>query len=349
MKKSLLLTTIVSLSLVGCGQTPTENNTPSRSTNIPVENTKNNSEGAPIEVVTSFYPLYFMTQSIMGSSTNVINLAGAVDVHDYEPSPQDLVKLNDADLVVYLGAELEPWTEGMIDELANKGVTTLEVTKNLELAEFEGHDEHEEDGHEDEHEGEEHEEDHEDEAHEEEDEHDEHGHGEYDPHTWLDPVLAQSMIDEIITALVQVNPDQTETYTANAETLKNRFADLDQAWSKSFTQCENNEVIVAHDAYGYLARRYDIEMHSIAGLSTNDEPSAKVLAELKEEAQEGITHILVEGNNTQRFANTLAAETGLSPLPINPLGRGTLDENKDFFDVMEMNRQSLATALNCQS
>jgi len=89
-------------------------------------------------------------------------------------------------------------------------------------------------------------------------------------------------------------------------------------------------------------------MHTIAGISSQDEPSAQILAELKKEAEEGITHILIEENNVRRFADTLARETGLATLPTNPLGRGTLDPQKDFFDIMQENLQSFKTALNCQ-
>ena len=156
------------------------------------------------------------------------------------------------------------------------------------------------------------------------------------------------MVDEILEAVVSIDSDNQEVYQANADTLKNRFVQLDQDFQTGLAQCGNDEVIVAHDAYGYLARRYDFEAHTISGLSTQDEPSAKILAELKEEAKEGITHILVEENNVRRFADTLAAETGLEVLPLNPLGRGTLDQNKDFLTVMNENLNSFKTALNCQ-
>lgn len=68
----------------------------------------------------------------------------------------------------------------------------------------------------------------------------------------------------------------------------------------------------------------------------------------KVEAEEGITHILVEENSVKAFAETLARETGLATLPVSPLGRGTLDPSKDFFDVMNTNLNSFKIALNCQ-
>ena len=113
--------------------------------------------------------------------------------------------------------------------------------------------------------------------------------------------------------------------------MKGSFAQLDQAFKTGLANCANKEFIISHDAYGYLVRRYGFKVHTIAGFSPHDEPSAKILAELKKEAEEeGITHILIEENNVRRFADTLARETGLMTLSANPLGRGTLDPKKDF-------------------
>lgn len=278
-------------------------------------------------IVASFYPLAFMAEQIVGEKATVINLAGAADVHDYEPSPQDLVKINTADLVIYQGAQLEPWTEDIIPTLS---AMTVEVTHDLDLSTMEKYDEDNEDEHDD-----------------EGDHEDEHKHGEFDPHTWLDPVLAQQMVAKILAAIIEIDDSNKEFYQTNAMVLKNRFIELDQSFVSRLANCSVNEVIVSHDAFCYIADRYNFIIHSIAGVSTQDEPSAKVLADLKQEAAEGVTHILVEENSVRRFAETLASETGLTVLPVNPLGKGTLDSNKDFFNVMQENLTSFSSALHC--
>lgn len=313
MNKFFLWLSLLTLSLTGCAS-PSDSNLNTLATD-------------KIQVVASFYPLAFMAEKIVGDKATVTNLAGAVDVHAYRPTPQDLVQLNEADLVIFQGDELEPWTEEVIPSLKQKGVATLEVSHGLDLAKIEKHEASEN----------------------EEEHHDEHHHGEFDPHTWLDPVLAQDMVAEIADALVAVDPANAELYKDNAQILQDRFSQLDKAFASELSQCANKGVIASHDAYGYLARRYGFEIHSIAGLSTQDEPSAKLLAELKAEAEgAGITYILVEENGIQVFAETLARETGLQMLPVNPLGRGTLDPTKDFFAVMDMNLSSFKIALDCQ-
>ena len=342
----------------------------------------------PKLIVTSFYPLAFMAEQIIGDKAKVINMSGSVDVHAYEPSAQDLVKLNQAHLVVFQGAELEPWTDSVIPELKDKGVLTLAVSDHLELIKMEehqDHDNHDKENHEvstgseqhhDEHEehseeAKKHHDEHEKHSEEVKDHHDEHGkhseeskdhhdekeehgghdehhHGEFDPHTWLDPILAQQMIDEILKALLKADSSNASIYQTNAQSLKARFSELDETFKTSLAQCTNEEVIISHDAYGYLADRYGFKVHAITGFSPKDEPSAQTLANLKKEAEEGITHIMIEENNIRRFADTLANETGLKTLPANPLGRGTLDPKKDFFDIMNENLNSFKIALNCQ-
>lgn len=344
MKKSLILTTLIALTLIGCQKPSTENPTPL------TENPKS------IQIITSFYPLKFLTQEITGNTQQVINLAGSTDVHDYIPSPQDIVKLNQADLIILQGNYLEAWSEDLIPQLQKKNIPILEVTKHIELRKDKDHnqdeeyesDHHEEENHEEHHQHENHEnhEEHQEEKQHDQDHHNHH-HGEFDPHTWLDPILAQDMIDLITKELIKINPDQKSLYLTNAKNLKDKFQTLHKKFQTQLQQCKNQEVIISHNALGYLEDRYKFKTHPITGFSTQDQPSAKILSQLKEEAAKGITHILIEENNIQKFAQTLAQETGLQTLTINPLGRGTLDPQKDFLDIMEENLKNLKTALQC--
>jgi len=171
---------------------------------------------------------------------------------------------------------------------------------------------------------------------------------ELDPHIWLDPVLAADMVDTILEAMKQSNPESAEIWEINAKDLKKRFVQADADYEMRLAQCEIGEAIISHDAFGYVAMRYGFALYPIAGLSTQDVPSAKVLAELKQKAEGGITHILADQTSVIRFAETLADETSLEILAINPLGRGTLDESKDYFDVMQDNLESFETALGCR-
>lgn len=299
MKKAILSLLVILLSFSSCS----------------LPQSQEAAEGKSLSIVTSFYPLWYLATEIVGEQAEVINLAGSRDIHEYEPSPQDRVKLGRADLFLYQGAGLEPWVEDLLEELQSSGVTVLEVSAGLDLAKS--------------------------------DEPTDDDHGEFDPHTWLDPVLTQEGIHSIALALQEIDPEHSADYAVRAAALNGRFVELNTAYQGALGKCEREEALISHDAFGYLARRYDFTLHAIVGLSMTDEPSAKLLVDLAEEAEEGVTHILTEQSSVTRFADTLATETRLQMLPINPLGRGPLDDNKDYFEVMRDNLFALTLALGC--
>lgn len=299
-------------------------------------------------VVASFYPIYFFAQQIGGDAISVHNLSGSRDVHSYTPTPKEVTMLMNADLVLYQSEYLEGWVKDIVPQLEEKEIPSqalLEIFEEEELQghkdeeDFHEHDEHEEETHEHEEESHEHDE-HEEESHE-------HDHGGIDPHTWLDPILAIRMVEQITESLKEVDSENASLYETNASRLREKLQELDRAYTSRLRVCDQSEVIVSHQAYGHLARRYEFTTNAIAGLSTLDQPSAQTMLTLKEEAQEGVTHILVEKNSVEDFAQTLSQETGLELAYINPLGRGPLDEKKDFFDVMYDNLDAFALGLGC--
>jgi zinc transport system substrate-binding protein len=330
MKKSILIGILLTAVLVLLSVLMTQNET------SPTEA----SEG----IVTSFYPLYYFTSRIVEDTVPVHNLAGSQDVHDYSPTRADMERMLSSRLVIVQGAGMETWTEDTETMLGEAGIPFLVVAEHLALTEKheEDHDDHTED------ELHKNEEAHENEAgHHEEETGDVHAHGSYDPHTWLDPVLAQEMVREISEALKTAYPEHNTLFTKNTELLLGDLATLHSAYTEGLRVCEVREAIVSHDATGYLASRYNLTFHAIAGISTNDEPSAKLLSALKMEAEEGIHAILVEESAITKFAETLARETGLETYAWNPLGRGPLSNDKEYLSVMYDNLASFKSALHC--
>lgn len=340
MKKTLLAVCIVLLS--GCTTNSAAEPNPPQDTITDTEQ---------LQIVASFYPLAYIAERIAGDKAQITNVVGAADPHDYTLSPSDIVLFEKADVVLLQGASLEPWGEDIEKQLSDAGTLTV-VAEKLDLHEIsqahkegdEGHDEHEEDHHEehsDEH-GDEHET-----GHTDEESHDEHDHGAFDPHTWLDPVLAQEMVVVIQEALRQASPTNADLFDVNASELIEEFISLDNDYKQTLTNCSRSELIFSHDAFSYLAQRYNFTAHAIAGISTQDEPSAKVLSELKQEAAEGITHILTDQTAVDRFAQTLATETGLQMLPINTLATPS-SEGEDFFTRTKKNLTQISTAIGCK-
>jgi zinc transport system substrate-binding protein len=301
-----------------------------------------------LSVVTSFYPLQFALERIVGDLGVVTNIGEGRDPHDFEPTTQNILAMQKADVVVLQGADFEPWGDDVMERLVSDGVPVVLATDDIELHEGGHHhkDEHEEEeydeGHEDEH-GHTHEEL---EDHDHEHEEDEHDHGAHDPHTWLDPVLFSQMVAHIAEEVAAIDPENASTYQENASALQAELNVLDTEYKNRLANCELNEVITSHDAFSYVAERYNFEIHSIAGLSTQDTPSATVLAELKEEAEEGIGAILLEQNSVAAYGETLARETGLETLSINPIAY-LVPSGENYLTLMQSNLDTFATALKC--
>jgi zinc transport system substrate-binding protein len=296
----------------------------------PAEN--RGSDPEKLAVATSFYPLQFALEEILGDMGVVTNIGAGIDPHDFEPTTQDILALQQADLVVLQGADFEPWGDDVMDRLIDDGVPVVLATADIELHEAGHHhdeDMHEEEGHEVEYEDE-----HEDE------------HGDYDPHTWLDPVLFSEMVENIMAEIVAIDPANATKYAANAGVLKAELAALDTEFKTELANCELDEVITSHDAFAYLAERYEFEVHPISGLSTQDMPSITTMAELKEEAEEGIGAILLEENSVAAYGETLARETGLETLSINPVAY-IVPTGENYITLMQSNLDSFATALKC--
>ncbi len=322
----------------------------------------NSTENQALSITTSFYPLEFALERIVGEFGTVTNVGAGRDPHNFRPSTQDMVMMQRSDIVVLQGADFEPWGDDVIARLEADGVQVIIATDAVELHEG-GHDhgeehateadhadephgeehadEHKKDLHDDGHKEDEHADEHKEESHE-----DEHEHGAYDPHTWLDPVLFSEMVEYLTEKIATLDPSNAAVYRKNAAALQAELAALDTEYADRLANCELDEVITSHDAFGYLADRYGFKAHSIAGLSTQDTPSVTTLAALRAEAAEGIGAILLEENSITAYGETLARETGLQTLRLNPIAY-IIPADETYLTLMQSNLDSFATALVC--
>lgn len=277
-------------------------------------------------VVTSFYPLYFFTSELTEGVDNldVINLIeSGGEPHSFEPSPSQLGTMESAELVIVQGAGLEPWFEGLEHELEDGGVSIFEVNEHLNLISFvDGHEDHEED---------------------------DHDHGDFDPHTWLDPVLVLDTVEEITQELIAMDAENEALYLENSMALKEKVEALDASFGMALLSCELDAFITSHDAFTYLAARYGLHNHAVSGVSPFDEPSAHQMAELIELAEaEGVSHIFFEVLANSEAAEVLADEAGLTPLVLNPIaGLSSEDKEEDYFTLMYSNLDNLKIGLTC--
>lgn len=284
--------------------------------------------GGRLTVTASFYPLAHFAQKAAGPDITVsmITPPGA-ESHDFEPTPRDISKVRGSDIFIYNGAGLDPWAERVAPTLKQAGVKTIEMTAHFSLMSVEEDEaDHEEDGH-----------GHEDEA--------------SDPHIWLDPLMAARQVTLIGEALAEADPANAASYRSSASQYANELKQLHEEFSKGLSNCGTRDLIVAHDAFSYLSKKYDLDIIAVTGVFSGEEPSPKRLAEVARLAREkSIRYIFFEPLASPKIAETIARETGAEVLELNPLESLTKEEaaaGKDYISIMRANLANLRKALRC--
>ena len=296
-----------------------------------------------LSVQASFYPLQYVTERVGGDLVQVDSLTPAgAEPHDLELSPAAVDGLRTADAVVYLSG-FQPAVDDAVAQAAPEHALDA-VHAGVEGEEAHSAEEHgaAEESHTEEAHG--------DEASAEEphaeDDHG-HDHGGEDPHFWLEPDRLAAVATEVAHELAEVDPDNAETYESNAEELATELAALDEEFVAGLATCERDTIVVSHDAYGYLADKYDLEQVAIAGLDPDTEPSAARLAEIGKVVEaEGVTTVFSESLVNPKVAETLAAEHGIETAVLDPVENQS-DESADYQQVMRNNLEALRTALDC--
>lgn len=276
---------------------------------------------ADLTVAAAFYPLQYVAERVGGDGVSVVALAQpGVEPHDLELSPSAVRSLTSTDLVLYL-SEFQPAVDDAVD---SAGVATLDAATVVEL--HEGGHTHNEDGA----------------SHEEEEDE----HGDHDPHFWLDPTLVAQYATAVGEEFAALDPANADTYTANAEALVADLNAIDESFTTGLAQCVRREIVVSHEAFGYLAERYDLHQEGIAGIDPESEPSPARLLEVRTLVEDvGATTIFTESLINPAVAEAIAQDVGATTAVLDPLESVTGDD--DYASVMTRNLEALRTALDC--
>ncbi len=260
---------------------------------------------ASLHVVATFYPLAEFARQIGGARFDVRTLVPpGAEPHDYEPTPQDILDAEQADLFVMNGG-VDGWADRLLPDLRRHGVRVVRVADRLPEVNR-------------------------------------------DPHVWLDPVLAEDIVKSLRDALGGTDTE----YADRAAGYLAALDALDADYRSGLSRCRTHTIVTSHDAFGYLARRYELDVVPIAGLSPDAEPSPARMAEIARLVERaGTRYIFFETLASPKLAQTLAEETGARTLGFNPLEGLTpsdLAAGKNYLSVMRDNLAQLRTALVCQ-
>jgi zinc transport system substrate-binding protein len=301
---------------------------------------------SPIEVIATFYPVAFLTEQVGGERVEVVSLVPpGAEAHHWEPTARQMSLLQEAQVFVFNGAGMEPWVERVVQQPENQRLIIVEASAGIQLLKYKEKGVQEKDhGHKH---GEKH-------QHQKQEDPLEghHHHGEYDPHIWLDPVLAQKMAANIAAGLMQADPDGSSIYQKNLARLQERLADLHARFETALKGKEGQPIVTSHAAFGYLANRYGLVQVPIMGLSPKAEPSPAQMARLVRLVREiGVKYVYSETLVNPRIAETLAKEVGAQVLILNPIEGLTHEEvlaEEDYFTIMEQNLINLKRGLGVQ-
>lgn len=169
-----------------------------------------------------------------------------------------------------------------------------------------------------------------------------------DPHIWLDPENMAAIGSAVADRLAQIAPDTVDTLTTNSEELSATMSSLDDAYTTGLADCASRELVVSHEAFGYLASAYDLIQIAISGLSPDAEPSPARLHDVAQlVTNDGITTIYYETLVDPKVATTVADETGAATAVLDPL-EGLVDGSTgDYESIMRQNLATLITGQGC--
>ena len=300
-----------------------------------------------LEIVTTIFPEYDWTREILGKNPAnaevTMLLDNGIDLHSYQPTAQDLIKISDCDLFIYVGGESDEWVERALEQSTNKDMVVINLLESLgdkvkeeEVKEgMQGEEEHDHD--------------HEDHDHEEEEEE-----VEYDEHVWLSLKNASAICETIEKGIEKIDPANASTYKENLASYKAKLNSLDADY-KAAVDATAIKTLVFGDRFPfrYMVDDYGLDYYAaFVGCSAETEASFETIVFLAGKIDElGLHSVLTIEGNDHRIAETVIANTTAKNqkiLTMNSLQSTTsrdVTNGTSYLTVMTENLNTLKEAL----
>lgn len=290
-----------------------------------------------LQIITTLFPQYDFARVIAGDKAEVtLLLPPGMEAHSYEPTPADMIKINKADLFIYTGESMEQWAHTMIESIDSNSVYVLDVSNDVsflapnqtEACEDHEHSHDEENEH----------------NHEEEDGH----YHAYDPHIWTSPKNAMIMVNNILDALCEIDPENAAYYEENATNYLSELEELDAEFKEVVNQAKR--MTIYHGgrfAMQYLTNEYGIDYVSAP---FEAEPSAALVAQMISDIKEQqIPVIYHEELVDPKIAQMISDETGAQMLLLHSchnVSKEDFNQGVTYLSLMKQNVENLRMGLN---
>ncbi len=301
---------------------------------------------ADVNVMASIKPIHSLVSAVMeGVGKPSLIIEGAGSPHTYALKPSQAAELQDANLIFWVGHDLETFLEKPIEGLASDAVAItlsnahgLTKIKFREGGAFDSHDHDDHDKHDDH-------DDHDD--HDKHDDHDDHGHDGFDPHVWLDPANAKAIVHEIEEALVATDPANAATYEANADKMMGELDTLISEIDAELKSVKGKGYIVFHDAYQYFEGRFGVSAVGSITISPEILPGAKRVSELREKVKSlDATCVFAEPQFEPKLVKTITENTNARTGVLDPLGADLDSGPNMYFTLIRNMARSLKDCLS---
>jgi zinc transport system substrate-binding protein len=288
-----------------------------------------------LKIVSTVFPVWDWCREIIGDNPGNVKLSfllgSGSDLHSYQPSASDIMQIADSDLFVYIGGESDTWTEDALKHSANEDQSAISVMglldhviKEEELKEGMQEEEHEHEA-------------------------------EYDEHVWLSLRNAEIVVAKLAETISEMDPDNGETYQANASAYIDQLSRLDAQYLDAVKNADLDTLLFADRfPFRYLCDDYGLDYYAaFAGCSAETEASFETILFLAHKADElGLKHILTIENSDERIASTVIENTEKKDMDILHMDsmqnktRKDAEEGVTYLSVMESNLSVLKQALS---
>lgn len=302
-----------------------------------------------LSIVTTCFPPYDFARAVKGDDEGItMLLSTGSEAHSYEPTPLDILKIQECDIFIYIGGEDEVWVDKILESIDTEDKKIVKLIDTVELLEEEaiegskGHEHiHSEEDDEDCHECEE----------EHHHEHDGHEHG-YDEHIWTTPHNAIKMTQAISEAFISKDSGNEAVYSKNTDMYISRLERLDEDFREMRENASDNLIVIGDRfPFRYLSAEYDLDYYAaFSGCSSESEPGVYTMAFLIDKILENKSdYVFYLEMSTQRLADKLADATGAKTLSLESchnITKEDFDNNVTYIDLMRRNLENLREALS---
>ena len=290
-----------------------------------------------LKIVCTTFPQYDWVMQILGEKASlwdtVLLIDSGTDLHNYQPSAEDIVTVNSADLFIYVGGESDGWVEDIFnsDSIDTVRIDLMQVLGDglLEAGHDHGDEEHDDHGEDCEH--------------------------QHDEHVWLSLDNAEIFCETITDALCGIDPANKQTYEENGKIYTEKLESLDEKYEETVDTAKYNTLVFADRfPFAYLCVEYDIHAHAaFSGCSAETEASFETINELSKELDSaGVGTVIIIDGSDSKLAETVISNTVSKNQKIlildsmQSVTRNDVDAGISYLDKMESNLEVLAEALN---